>query len=46
LAAIGRQLENPPENPQKVLELGMDFNRVQQELDERMRQWETLSADV
>lgn len=45
LSAIGRQLENPPDNPQKVLELGTDFNRIQQELDERMHQWEVLSTE-
>jgi ATP-binding cassette, subfamily F, member 3 len=44
LETISRQLENPPDDPQKVLELGNGFNRIQQDLEEQIKKWETLSA--
>jgi ATP-binding cassette subfamily F protein 3 len=46
LDTIGRQLENPPEDPQKVIELGNRFNQIQHDLEEQMHQWETISADM
>ncbi len=46
LDVIGHQLENPPEDPQKVLELGNNFNRIQQTLEEQMQKWETLSGEM
>jgi ATP-binding cassette subfamily F protein 3 len=46
LEAIGKQLENPPDDPQKVFELGNNFSRIQHALDEEMKKWEILSADM
>lgn len=46
LETIGRQLENPPDDPQMVHDLGVEFNRIQQELDGLMEKWETLSTEM
>jgi ATP-binding cassette, subfamily F, member 3 len=46
LETIGKQLENPPDDPQKVFELGHAFTRIQHELDEEMKKWEILSAEM
>lgn len=46
LDIVSRQLENPPADPQRVQELGHNFNRLQHTLDEQIREWETLSADL
>lgn len=46
LDEIGRQLENPPEASYKVLELGNRFNQIQQDIEEHMRQWETVSSEL
>jgi len=46
LDIVSRKLENPPSDPQQVQELGISFNRLQDNLDEQIREWETLSADM
>lgn len=46
LESIGKQLENPPDDPQKVLELGNAFNSTQQSLDDEMKKWEILSSEM
>jgi len=46
LESIGKQLENPPDDPQKVFELGNNFTRIQHALDEEMKKWEVLSAEM
>jgi ATP-binding cassette subfamily F protein 3 len=46
LDAVSRQLENPPSDPQQVQVLGQSFNALQHTLDEQIREWETLSADL
>ena len=39
LARIASQLENPPADGVRVHQLGLEYNRLQQELDERMLAW-------
>lgn len=39
LAAVSRQLENPPADLGKVQQLGQEYMRLQQELEERMEEW-------
>ncbi len=46
LVAIGRQLENPPDDLGKVQRLGQDYQRIQQALDERMEAWSQLAEAV
>jgi predicted RNase H-like nuclease (RuvC/YqgF family) len=46
LDAISRQLENPPVDSQKVLDLGNRFNQIQKELEDQMQKWETLSTEM
>ena len=43
LGEISRQLENPPADGSKVYRLGQDYNRLEQELDERMVEWADLA---
>jgi len=45
LAAITRQLENPPIDPAKVQRLGTDYVRMQADLDHLLANWEELSKD-
>jgi ATP-binding cassette subfamily F protein 3 len=42
LAVLSRQLENPPADPAKVQKLGSDYVHLQAELDEKMKEWESL----
>ncbi|MCS6993099.1 MAG: ABC-F family ATP-binding cassette domain-containing protein [Anaerolineales bacterium] len=42
LAAISRQLENPPTDPAQVAQLGRDYERIQRAMDEKLAQWEEL----
>jgi ATP-binding cassette subfamily F protein 3 len=42
IASISRQLENPPADPGKVAQLGQEFVRAQQELDNKMSEWGAL----
>ncbi|NMB54099.1 MAG: ABC-F family ATP-binding cassette domain-containing protein [Leptolinea sp.] len=46
LDVISRQLENPMDDPQEVVELGSRFSQIQQELEEQIRRWETLSSEM
>ncbi len=46
LDGISRQLENPPDDPRQVYDLGVRFNQIQQELDGRMEEWEKLSSEM
>jgi hypothetical protein len=39
---LGEQLESPSVNPRKVAVLGKEYERVQKEMDEKLREWETL----
>jgi ATP-binding cassette subfamily F protein 3 len=42
LAALSRQLENPPADPARVQKLGTDYVRAQNELETCMAEWEAL----
>jgi ATP-binding cassette subfamily F protein 3 len=42
LAALSSQLENPPADPAKVQRLGSEYVRVQNELEEMIKEWERL----
>ncbi|HEX9013025.1 MAG TPA: ATP-binding cassette domain-containing protein, partial [Anaerolineaceae bacterium] len=44
LAAVSRQLENPPADPGKVQKLGVEYLRLQNELEQLMGEWEALAA--
>jgi ATP-binding cassette subfamily F protein 3 len=44
LAELGSQLENPPEDPAKVAELGKEYASVQREMDEKLGTWEELQV--
>ena len=44
LAAIGRQLENPPADIARVQRLGQEYNRIQQVLDGLFQEWERLNT--
>ncbi|MBN2549879.1 MAG: ABC-F family ATP-binding cassette domain-containing protein [Anaerolineales bacterium] len=46
LASISRKLEHPPDDPAKVLRLGRDYVRLQNELDELMKEWEQLHLSL
>jgi ATP-binding cassette, subfamily F, member 3 len=43
MAKITRQLENPPADPVKVQQLGEEYNRLQQALEERMNVWAEMA---
>jgi ATP-binding cassette, subfamily F, member 3 len=43
VAAISRQLENPPADPEKVQFLGQEYVRLQSLLDERLEEWTQLN---
>jgi len=44
LANLGAQLESPLVNPKEVAKLGKEYERVQKEMDEKLREWEKLSV--
>jgi ATP-binding cassette, subfamily F, member 3 len=44
LSEIGRQLENPPSDPQEVQKLGTQYESVQREMDEKLNDWELLQT--
>ncbi len=44
LAEISRKLENPPADPVEVQKLGQEYNNIQQEMDEKLNDWELLQA--
>ena len=44
LANLGAQLESPFVNAKEVAKLGKEYERVQKEMDEKLREWEKLSV--
>jgi ATP-binding cassette subfamily F protein 3 len=42
LANLGAQLESPFVNPKEVAVIGKEYERVQKEMDEKLREWEGL----
>jgi len=40
MANLGAQLESPFVNPKEVAVLGKEYERVQKEMDEKLREWE------
>ncbi len=44
LSQIGYRLENPPADPGKVAQLGKEYQRVQQEMDSWLEEWEKLQT--
>jgi ATP-binding cassette subfamily F protein 3 len=42
LSQVGFRLENPPSDPAKVAALGKEYQRIQQEMDSWLTEWETL----
>ena len=44
LANLGAQLESPFVNPREVAVLGKEYERVQMEMDEKLREWEGLQG--
>lgn len=43
LAALSRQLETPPSDAARVAQLGREYTRLQQTLDQLLAEWETLA---
>ncbi len=41
-SALAKQLEAPPDHPEKVQELGQDYVRVQADLEALLQEWESL----
>ena len=44
LANLGAQLESPLVNPKEVAKLGKEYERVQKEMDEKLRDWERSAS--
>ncbi|MFZ5857742.1 MAG: ATP-binding cassette domain-containing protein, partial [Chloroflexota bacterium] len=44
LANLGAQLESPFVNPKEVAVLGKEYERVQKEMDEKLKEWEELQG--
>ena len=44
LADLGKQLENPPEDPTQVAKLGRKYESVLREMDEKLGEWEALQG--
>jgi ATP-binding cassette subfamily F protein 3 len=44
LAEIGYKLENPPADPGKVAQLGNEYERIQREMDAKLKEWEVLQS--
>jgi len=42
LANLGTQLESPFVNPKEVAVLGKEYERVQKEMDGKLREWKGL----
>ena len=43
LAELGAQLENPPDDAEKLRQLADEYNQVQDEMDEMLEEWEALA---
>ncbi len=46
LAVISKELENPPEEHTKVLELGENYVQVQNQMDVLLEEWEALNTSL
>ena len=44
MGALGRALENPGAHPDEVTRLGLEYARIQKEMDARVAEWEGLHA--
>ncbi|GAB4416540.1 MAG: ABC-F family ATP-binding cassette domain-containing protein [Anaerolineales bacterium] len=44
LAALGKRLENPPDDPAEVAKLGEEYTSVQREMDKMVSEWEELQV--
>jgi ATP-binding cassette subfamily F protein 3 len=44
LAELSIKLENPPDDPAKVAQLGKQYASVQREMDEKLNEWEGLQV--
>ena len=44
IANLGAQLESPFVNPKEVAVIGKEYERVQKEMDEKLREWEGLQG--
>ena len=44
MANLGAQLESPFVNPKEVAVLGKEYERVQREMDEKLREWEGVQV--
>jgi ATP-binding cassette subfamily F protein 3 len=45
-AALGRQLETPPSNPEEVVRLGEAYVQLKEELDRLLSEWGKLHPDI
>jgi ATP-binding cassette, subfamily F, member 3 len=43
-AQVGRALENPPSDPAEVVRLGTEYERLHAEMNEKLAEWEGLTA--
>ncbi len=46
LDTLGHRLEKPPSDPTKVEKLGQEYVRVQAEMDQLLREWESLHEEM
>ena len=46
LAELEQQLQNPPEDGEKVVKLGVEYSKVQARLSEQMQLWERLAGEL
>jgi ATP-binding cassette, subfamily F, member 3 len=46
IALVSHKLENPPSDPGVVLKLGQEYERLHQDLDQRMELWTQLSEEL
>ncbi len=44
LANLGAQLDSPFVNPKEVAVLGREYERVQKEMDEKLKEWEGMQG--
>jgi hypothetical protein len=44
LANLGAQLDSPFVNPKEVAVLGREYERVQKEMDEKLKEWERMQT--
>ncbi|HWR66411.1 MAG TPA: ABC-F family ATP-binding cassette domain-containing protein, partial [Bellilinea sp.] len=45
IAVVSRQLENPPGDPDKVVQLGRDYQNLQHDLETRLSEWAELAEE-